>query len=50
MVHHTMEARKVVGVFVRFCTTLGCVAIDENNMKSIVNWLDPSKTQLIMGI
>jgi L,D-peptidoglycan transpeptidase YkuD (ErfK/YbiS/YcfS/YnhG family) len=29
--------------------TAGCVAIDENNMKSIVNWLIPSKTQPYYG-
>lgn len=30
--------------------TAGCVAIDEENMKSIVNWLDPKKTPtIIMG-
>jgi L,D-peptidoglycan transpeptidase YkuD (ErfK/YbiS/YcfS/YnhG family) len=30
--------------------TAGCVAIDETNMKSIVDWLDPKKNpSIIMG-
>lgn len=30
--------------------TAGCVAIDEENMKSIVNWLDPKNNPtIIMG-
>jgi L,D-peptidoglycan transpeptidase YkuD (ErfK/YbiS/YcfS/YnhG family) len=29
--------------------TAGCVAIDENNMKSIVNWLDQAKTNHYYG-
>lgn len=30
--------------------TAGCVAIDEDNMKSIVNWLDPKlNPTIVMG-